>query len=74
MSLPRASTLPVPERPAEIAHAACPQGKRSMQRRETIGPGYPDTHCADLYPPVEHTAEAPWRLAEVRLLGPRQEV
>jgi transposase len=74
MSLPLASTFPVPERPAEIAHAACPPGNRYMQMRETLGTGDTDTHFADLYPSVGQPAEAPWRLAEVRLLGPRQEV
>jgi transposase len=59
MSLPLASTFTVPERTAEIAHAAFPKENRSMQRRDTLGTVYTDTHFADLSPPVGQPAEAP---------------
>ena len=68
MSLPLASTFTVPERTAEMAHAAFPKGNRDMQRRDTLGPVYPNAPCADLSPPVGQPAEAPWRLALVTIM------
>ena len=67
MSLPLVSTLTVPARTAEIAHAAFPQGNRGIQMRDTLGTVYTDAHFADLYPPVGQPAEAPWRLALVTI-------
>src|SRR4029453_14889451 len=63
MSLPLASPLNVPERTAEIAHAAFPKGNRYLQMRDTLGTVYTNAHFADLYPPVGKPAPAPWRLA-----------
>ena len=68
MSLPLVSTFTVPERTAEIAHAAFPKGNRDMQMRDTLGPVYPNAPCADLSPPVGQPAEAPWRLALVTIM------
>ena len=68
MSLPLASTFTVPERPAEIAHAAFPKGNRYIQMRDTLGTVCTDAHFADLYPPVGQPAEAPWRLALVTIM------
>ena len=68
MSLPLASTFPVPARTAAIAHAAFPKGNRYMPMRDTLGTVYTDTHFADLSPPVGQPAEAPWRLALVTIM------
>jgi hypothetical protein len=59
MSLPLASTFTVPERPAEIAHAAFPPGNRYMQMHETLGTVYTDTHFAALYPPWGNLPKPP---------------
>jgi transposase len=48
MSLPLASSFHVPERTAEIAHAALPKGNRYMQMRDTLGTVYTNAHFADL--------------------------
>jgi transposase len=68
MSLPPAPIFTVPERTAEIAHAAFPKGNRYMQMRDTLGTVYTHAHFADLYPPVGQPAEAPWRLALVTIM------
>ena len=68
MSLPPTSIFPVPDRTAEIAHAAFPKGNRDIQRRDTLGTVYTDACFADLYPPVGQPAEAPWRLALVTIM------
>ena len=68
MSLPPASIFTVPERTAEIAHAAFPKGNQYIQIRDTLGTVYTDAHFADLYPPVGQPAEAPWRLALVTIM------
>src|SRR5215468_10338661 len=68
MSLPPASLFNVPERPAEIAHAAFPKGNRYMQMRDTLGTVYTNAAFADLYPSLGQPAEAPWRLALVTLM------
>jgi len=68
MSLPLASPLNVPERTAEIAHAAFPKGNRYMQMRDTLGTVYTNAAFADLYPSLGQPAEAPWRLALVTLM------
>src|SRR5215470_11369635 len=68
MSLPPASLFTVPERTAEIAHAAFPKGNRYLQMRDTLGTVYTNAHFADLYPPVGQPAEAPWRLALVTIM------
>jgi hypothetical protein len=49
----------VPERTAEVAHAAFPQRNRYIQMREALGTIYTDAQFADLYPPVGQPAEAP---------------
>ena len=58
----------VPDRTAEVAHAAFPHGNRYMQMRDTLGTIYTDAQFADLYPPVGQPAEHPWRLALVTLM------
>jgi transposase len=68
MSLPPASLLNVPERTAEIAHAAFPKGNRYMQMRDTLGTVYTNATFADLYPALGQPAEAPWRLALVTIM------
>src|SRR5262245_58644674 len=68
MSLPPVSLFNVPERTAEIAHAAFPKGNRYMQMRDTLGTVYTNADFADLYPSVGQPAEAPWRLALVTIM------
>jgi transposase len=68
MSLPPASLLNVPERTAEIAHAASSTGNRYRQRRDTLGPVYTQAALADLSPARGQPAEALWRFALVTIL------
>ena len=63
MSLPPDVICAVPERTAEVAHAAFPRGNRYMQMRDAFGTLYTNAPFADLYPAVGQHAEAPWRLA-----------
>ena len=58
----------VPERTAEVAHAAFPQGNRYMQMRDTLGTLYTKAQFADLYPHIEQPAEHSWRLALVTIM------
>ena len=68
MSLPLVSTFTVPERTAEMAHAAFPKGNRDMQRRDILGSVYPNVSCADLSFSVGQPAEVFWRFALVTIL------
>jgi len=68
MSLPPASLFNVPERTAEVAHAAFPKGNRYMQMRDTLGTVYTHAAFADLYSSLGQPAEVPWRLALVTIM------
>src|SRR5438128_243486 len=68
MSLSPEPICSVPERTAEVAHAAFPHGNRYMQMRDTFGTIYTNAQFADLYPAVGQHAEAPWRLALVTIM------
>src|SRR5215468_2977545 len=58
---------PLPEVTKQVAHAAFPQGNRSMQMRDHLGSLYTDSDVAALVPSRGHAAEAPWRLAVVTI-------
>ena len=68
MSLNPRPIDPVPQETARVARAAFPQGNRDMTMRDELGVIYPNDLFADLYPPVGHYSEPPWRLALVTLL------
>jgi transposase len=68
MSLSPERILNVPERTAEVAHAAFPRGNRYMMMCDELGTIYRDDQFADLYPSVGQPAEMPWRLALVTIL------
>jgi transposase len=68
MSLKMLPIPSIPEETAHSAHAAFPQGSLLLQIRDTLGTLYTDEDCADLFPSQGQPAEAPWRLALVRVV------
>src|SRR5258707_10536562 len=67
MSLKSLPIPPVSEEIARVAHAVFPRGNVFMQVRDTLGTIYTDEAFADLFPTHGQPAEAPWRLALVRV-------
>jgi transposase len=68
MSLQPEHNFAIPERTAQVAQAAFPQGNVYMQMRDELGPLFKDEHFVDLYPRRGQPAEAPWRLALVTIM------
>jgi transposase len=68
MSLNPCPMDPVPPETARVARAAFPNGNRSMTMRDELGVIYPNDLFVDLYPPLGHYGEPPWRLALVTLM------
>jgi transposase len=67
MSLKSTPIPPIPEELARVARAVFPRGNALMQVRDTLGPIYTDEAFAELFPTHGQPAEAPWRLALVRV-------
>ncbi len=67
MSLHSTPLPPVPAETARVARAAFLQGTTLMQMRDALGPISHDEQFADLVPARGQPAEAPWRLALVRV-------
>ena len=68
MTLKPEAIEPVPEEPARVAHAAFPHGSLAILLRDELGALYSNQDFADLFPRRGQPAEAPWRLARVRVL------
>ena len=67
MSLKPEAIPPVPEETARVAMAAFPDGSPIMRLRDALGALYDDELFADLFPRRGQPAEAPWRLALVKV-------
>jgi len=57
----------VPAETARVARAAFPKGNRYLEMHDVLGTISTDELFADLYPVKGQPAEAPWRLALVRV-------
>jgi transposase len=68
MSLHPQAIPPIPEESARVAHAVFPKGKGYMQLRDELGTISHDQDFAELFPRRGQPAEAPWRLALVRVI------
>ena len=58
----------IPEETVRVVHAILPEGNVWLQMRDQLGTVYEDPHFQDLFPNRGQPAEAPWRLALVRLM------
>jgi transposase len=68
MSLKPEGIEPVPEETVRIARAAFPKGNLYLRLRDALGTIYTDQLFAALFPARGQPAEAPWRLALVRVV------
>jgi transposase len=68
MSLPPATSAPVPALPATVARAACPRGHRYLATRATLGTRFAGQDFGDLFSSRGQPGDPPWRLARVTVL------
>jgi transposase len=68
MSLQPTAIPAVPEETARVARIAFPTGALAIELRDQLGTIYEDALFTDLFSTRGQPAEAPWRLALVRVL------
>ena len=68
MSMKPHGLEPIPEETRQLVERLCPKGTKVPQLRDALGPIYSDEQFAHLFPKRGRPAEAPWRLALVRVL------
>jgi len=68
MTLHPQAIAPIPEETVRVARVAFPKGNLYLRMRDGLGVFFNDTDFAQLYPKCGHLAEAPWRLALLRVM------
>jgi len=68
MTLHPQAIAPIPEETVRVARVAFPKGNLNLRMRDELGVFFSDTDFAQLYPQCGHLAEAPWRLALLRVM------
>lgn len=68
MSMPPQDACDIPEETVQVARAAFPQGNRSRQMRDDLGPLFSDPLFTPLFPRRGQPAESPARLALITLM------
>jgi transposase len=68
MSMRPQGLEPIPEETRRMARLASRKGTLPMQLRDGVGAVYSDDQFAHLFPKRGRGAEAPWRVALVRVL------